>query len=640
LILTLAFGAFKAWKVTQQGKLVYQEVTSLRDLKREPLGVETLDQASPVLYRLQTDLGQLKQEVEPFLWLSPGLAWVPEYGGDLAAAPELLSLSEHLVDASIISIGAAQPFLSAYESKSASLGPAGMTALLVEAQPQLLAARAEFEQALLARNGIQAEKLSPRLQTLLVEDLDPLLKAADEGLSLATALPGILGATQEGPKTYLLLVQNEDELRATGGFITTVGNLVLSDGQVIDLEFEGVDSNDQEDWSKPYPAAPWQLKEYMNSRVLILRDANWYPDFPTSALWAEYLYAYKHAHSVDGVIAIDQHFLVMLLGQLGPLEVEEAPYPLTSQNVIAYMREARTPPDGAPRPVDWYRKDFIDQIARALLVKLTEGQELDWQALTKTLSQALAERHLLVQFDDAGVSALLAERGWDNALRPGPGDFLMAVDTNVGFNKTNALVDASLAYDVDLSDMADPHATLLVSHHNGANPRVPCIQWGYQQTEVIETYPINRCYWNYLRIYKQQEVELLEASPHPIAGTQMLLGHAVPARVDDLEEEIPGIRGYGTLLVVPGGQTWNTGFEFSLPASVLTQGEESGDLVYRLKVGKQPGTLAIPITVRLHLPNRAALKSSSMQAIVQDNNLLFRTDLRTDLDLEIVFHLP
>ena len=122
-----------------------------------------------------------------------------------------------------------------------------------------------------------------------------------------------------GPKTYLLLAENEDELRPTGGFITSVGNLVLHDGQVISLEFEDVGNLD--DWTKPYPAAPWQLQDYMDSPVLILRDANWFTDYPTSAMWAEYLYAYAHEHSEDGVIAFDQHFLVMLLGQLGPLQV-------------------------------------------------------------------------------------------------------------------------------------------------------------------------------------------------------------------------------------------------------------------------------------------------------------------------------
>ena len=99
-----------------------------------------------------------------------------------------------------------------------------------------------------------------------------MLKLADEGLSLATALPGALGATNTGPKTYLLLAQNEDELRPTGGFITSAGKLVLQNGRVIGLEFEGVDNDVQEDWTRPYPAAPWQLQEYMNSPVLIFRD--------------------------------------------------------------------------------------------------------------------------------------------------------------------------------------------------------------------------------------------------------------------------------------------------------------------------------------------------------------------------------
>ena len=62
----------------------------------------------------------------------------------------------------------------------------------------------------------------------------------------------------------------------------------------------------------------------MNSPVLILRDANWFPDFPTSALYAESLYAYRYSHSVDGVIAFDQHLLVSLLEATGPLQVEES----------------------------------------------------------------------------------------------------------------------------------------------------------------------------------------------------------------------------------------------------------------------------------------------------------------------------
>jgi hypothetical protein len=304
------------------------------------------------------------------------------------------------------------------------------------------------------------------------------------------------------------------------------------------------------------------------------------------------------------------------------------------------MRTAKAPPAGEPIPVGWDRKEFIGNIARAVLMEINTGQNKDWRALAGALTQALAERHLLLQFDDPGLAALLAERGWDNALRPGEGDFLMLTDTNIGFNKTSALVDVSLSYDVDLSDPALPESSLLITHQNNSDPDVPCIHFDSGQVPEDYLYPVNRCYWNYLRVYKQQGVELLEAGPHAIPGAWMLLGRSVPARVDELEEEIPGVRGFGTLLVVPGGQSLNTAFRFALPDSVLTRSDASGQMNYHLKVQKQPGTLAIPITIRIHLPERASVQTISLEAIRQGNHLLIETDLRTDVLLELVFELP
>ncbi len=271
---------------------------------------------------------------------------------------------------------------------------------------------------------------------------------------------------------------------------------------------------------------------------------------------------------------------------------------------------------------------------------MTGGERLDWRALAGLLARALQERHLLLQFDDPQLEGLLAGKDLDNALRPGPGDYLMLADTNVGFNKTNALVDLSLAYDLDLSDVAAPEAVLVAAHKNRADPRVPCVQWNSGEITLVEKYPVDRCYWDYLRVYKGAGTELLEASPHAIPAGQMILGRAVPARVDALEEEAPGVVGFGTLLVVPGGETWNTGFKFALPASVLDATGAPGALVYRLKVHKQPGTLAVPLTLRVHLPARAQLVSVSLEATVQGDNLLIQTDLRRDVELEVVFRLP
>ncbi len=61
--------------------------------------------------------------------------------------------------------------------------------------------------------------------------------------------------------------------------------------------------------------------------------------------------------------------------------------------------------------------------------------------------------------------------------------------------------------------------------------------------------------------------------------------------------------------------------------------------VYHLKVQKQPGTLAEPLVIRVHLPNRSKVDSVNLDALIQDNDILIETDLRTDVYLELVFHV-
>ncbi len=339
LLAGLGLASYKAWRIYERGMPVYRDVSQLQAVMDGPRGLGTVRPALPVLETLKEDLAAFEEEVRPLLWLSPRLGWVPEYGKDLTAAPVLLELADQLVDAALPASQAALPLLDEVDGGS-SYDPASLTYLLLKAQAPLAQSRAALDAAIATRKGLDAEQLSPRLRSLLVDDLDPLLGQADEALSMALALPDVLGAGQDGPKTYLILVQNEDELRPTGGFITAFGNLVVHNGQVISLKFEPMDGS-QEDWSKPYPAAPWQLQEYMNSPVLLMRDANWFVDFPTTVTWAEYLYAYTHDHSVDGVIAFDQRFLVMLLEAIGPVRVEGEAAPVTAANVVAYMRQSK-----------------------------------------------------------------------------------------------------------------------------------------------------------------------------------------------------------------------------------------------------------------------------------------------------------
>ncbi len=388
------------------------------------------------------------------------------------------------------------------------------------------------------------------------------------------ALPELVGASAAGPKTYLILFENEDELRATGGFLSAVGTVVVKDGDIVSFNVE--DAYALDDLTKPYPPAPWELQQYMDAQILLLRDSNWSPDFPTSAAMAEYLYAYTRFHSADGVIAIDQHAVQMLLTIFGPVNVDNATYPITSENVIDYMRAAKF--GNGTIPFDpAHRKDFIGILGEALLAQIKSRQDIPLETLAKVLIEAMNEKHILVQLDNPTVAAILAEQGWDGALRPGLGDFLMLVDSNVGFTKSNAVIDTLLDYDVDLSNIKVPIANLKITQTNHATGNVPCTPLGGVNTENYLDW-INLCYWDYLRVYGQEGMQLLSATPHAIPGEYMLDGVDLPARVDNLDEGIPGIQSFGTLVLVPVAATLETDFQFQIPARVVRPGNDPGTL--------------------------------------------------------------
>ena len=451
--------------------------------------------------------------------------------------------------------------------------------------------------------------------------MDRVIALMDDGLIIAMEIPRVLGATSEGPKTYLLLAQNEDELRPTGGFITAAGTLLVQDGQVISLTFQN--SGELENWDKPYPVAPWQLQQYMNSPVLVFRDSNWFTDFRNSALYAEYLYSYTSNHSVDGVIAFDQRILVMILNLVGEIELEGEAYPINANNVIAYMRSEKilTSEDLAVGERD--SKAFMGKIAAALMEKFLSGKVPPDQ-LARLVVKALDERHMLLQVDNATLTDLITRHDWGGAVLPATGDFLMVVDSNVGFNKTNAVVESSLSYDVDLTELSSPKSSLVVSHKNNAMVMETCSHWGKVQIPEEEKYPITDCYWDYLRVYTLSNAELLGASVQTVPAEWMILGRTVPPQVDILDEKIEGIRGFGTLKVVPGGESLATSFRFALPVSVIRQ-FGNGQMVYLLKIQKQPGTSRVPITIRLHLPNGATIQTVPPGAVIQDQNILLET---------------
>lgn len=509
-----------------------------------------------------------------------------------------------------------------------------LIAQIKNSQPGLQHAQQALEKARAQRANIESRQLSPQIQNILENRIDPAMTQLDQGLAIALAAPGLLGAGDEGLRTYMLILQNEDEIRATGGFLTSVGTIVVRDGKILNMIFE--DSYDLDDLSKPYPAPPWQLDEYMEAPIWVLRDANWSPDFLTTTGWVEFMYAYTRGHSVDGMIGITQHTLARLLEVTGPMQVEGYEMPISAENVLQVMRESKIPSEGV-KMADWDRKEFIGVLAPQLMDEIMAGQRFSWQEMLQTLTALLNEKHILLQFDDPVIARLLAEQDWDGQVKPPQGDFLMVVDSNIGFSKSSQIVERKFDIEIDLRDPETPRKAVQIEYYNPLKSEQNCGSVTSLPEERM--YPITRCYGNYLRLYTAQGSLLTDSRVHPVPAEWTLLNRAVPAQVDVLEDDLQDFSVFGTYFVV-SFDTWLTSvFNFNTPASVLHENSD-GSVRYTLKIQKQPGIINLPISLRIVLPEGSDLVKAS-PALKQEGNLLVaQLRLREDIHLEVIWLPP
>ena len=226
----------------------------------------------------------------------------------------------------------------------------------------------------------------------LVVDAQPLMEV----------LPELLG--EKGPKKYLVLFQNDKELRPTGGFITAYAIFRLEKGKIIAEKSEDIyllDGTMGKTFPAPEPISKYLPKVYSWH----LRDANLSPDFYLSMKKFEEMYEYAGGREeVDGIIAIDTFVLQKLIDVLGPIPaygiqftneiVEECNCP----QVIYELEKYADQPVGYMRTE---RKGIIGVLMNAIMQKalgISPGQY--WPRLIETslnsLSEKLANWSLLV----------------------------------------------------------------------------------------------------------------------------------------------------------------------------------------------------------------------------------------------------
>lgn len=469
--------------------------------------------------------------------------------------------------------------LVAEEMKPAAGGSADLMRRVAYLGAILRRSRADLQQATEAAGQLEAAiallgetPLPERLQRPLnkVRDrLPPLRASLQDAAQAAPFVPALLGT--EGPRTYLLLLQNSTELRATGGFITAVGVLTVENGQLVRQEFRN-----SFNWDAPSVQrgrSPQPIGEYMRLWALHLRDVNWWPDFPTTAQEAAGILQREQGIRVDGVIAADDMAMRLVLQNVGPVAVPSFGEVLTSDNAFAridyYTHEVHEAFQDNKRFIGVFFGDLFNVVQRQPLGQLP--------ALGKTLERALNEKHLLVYLTDPGVQRLVEERGWGGRLLPTPDDYLMVIDTNVGYSKVYQDVEGP---SVKLESSLPRHPGEPVSNVLELGYRNPL---GVRAGLVCEDFSpegFNNCMKNYLRVYVPEGAVLQEA-----AG----LDEAALTYVEE------GKQVWGGVFFLAPGETRQIRLRYAIPRL----GSEPGK--HRLVVQKQPGRDALPFDYTLSL---------------------------------------
>ena len=139
------------------------------------------------------------------------------------------------------------------------------------------------------------------------------------------------GSPFSGEKRYLILLQNQMELRPTGGFLGSYAIVQLKNGKLIELSVQDIYEPDGRVTEHIEPPGP--IQEAFQLGTLRLRDANWDPDFPKTAETLMWYFKKAGEGEFDGVIATNLLVFQEVLRQIGPVGLVDYDEDISVENL-------------------------------------------------------------------------------------------------------------------------------------------------------------------------------------------------------------------------------------------------------------------------------------------------------------------
>ncbi|NQV00012.1 MAG: DUF4012 domain-containing protein [Parcubacteria group bacterium] len=336
------------------------------------------------------------------------------------------------------------------------------TLALASSYENILLAQKNIKQASKNLEDVKAEDFPEeyRSQVITLKSSIPKLEKGLEYFSShVDLLLKLLGHNQS--RKYLLLFQNNRELRATGGFVGTYGLFNMDEGKINDLKIEGPYNIDGQLIDKI--KAPEAMR--LIQTRLYMRDANWFLDFPTSAEKTMIMHEKAGGPTVDGVVTFTASVFEDLLKVTGPIEMPEYNVTVTSEN---FFNEAQREVE-----VDYDKelnkpKKFIADLFPKFFEKIANVEKDQWPEVMNAFMGSLYKKDILVYFSDEELESLIQDFGWGGEVKETDNDYLSLGVSNIGGGKTDHITDQKIDYYSEIQPNGSVVNTVKIKRkHNG-----------------------------------------------------------------------------------------------------------------------------------------------------------------------------
>ena len=426
-----------------------------------------------------------------------------------------------------------------------------------------------------------------------------------------------------GKKTYLVLLQNNSELRPTGGFPGTYALVTFEDGyqkKIFVDDIYQIDANLRENIVPPV-----QMQHI--TPTWGMRDANWFADFPTSARKVEEFYQKDGGDKVNGVLAITPDVIAGMLKIIGPIDMPEYGMKLDAGNFLAEIQNEVEYEADRAKP-----KKILADLQPRFFEKLGEQDKNNWLEVFKIILKAVEEKHILAYFNDSDLQKVAVDNGFGGEIKQTAGDFLEVVFANVKGSKTDLVTDSSFNLETSLTGDGNIEHILTINRiHNGGDS-----QYGFYNRDnsayvkvfvpqgsilgsiVGQSVTDFRPLISYEGFKRDFDLERIEGDvSHPVAGV-------------DVSEE-SGKTVFGFWLIVKPKEMKSVVLKYRTPIAEAAGGS------YNLYWQKQSGTGGDHINFSFKVPPNSSVINQSPDLQLLGDSLILNSDLSIDREIKIQF---